>query len=164
MFFAKNLKRTNRNCTSCFDKRKKMGWYKRALIAAQRQAKFYLPWQAAVPQEALLMAPQYTRYSFIPHILRLVYCGQSSLLTGDVTKWRHTRRGILCTLAPCVLQQPQYKKDSFSPLCTAPRILQRLVYCRSRHWCAAVWVLLYGPPKNCKIWCVCLENCTSWRP
>ena len=36
--------------------------------------------------------------------------------------------------------------DTFYPSCTAAREL-RLVYCgcRSRHWYAAIWILLYGP-------------------
>ena len=51
-----------------------MGWYERAPIAVLRQAKFYLPRQASVPK-SVHEAPQYTRYSFIPLALRIVYCG-----------------------------------------------------------------------------------------
>ena len=49
-------------------------WYKRAPIAAQRQAKFYLPRQAAVPQ--------YTRYSF-----SLVYCGSCTSAKASRPQW-----------------------------------------------------------------------------
>ena len=61
----------------------KTGWDKMAPIAAQQQAKFYLPRQAAAASARVLRLLQYTSRSthadYIPaHVLRLVYCGNAT--------------------------------------------------------------------------------------
>ena len=139
-------------------KNKKEGWYKGPPIAALRRAKFHLPRQAAAPQYtsrgtrdiksknskiyiaamAAVHKPQYMRKKKY-----LVYCGS-------------------CTAAAIYLKvaSPQYMTYFF-----LPRVLRRLVFCRSqsRHWCAVVWVLLYGPPKRGNIFFEEICNCRKWN-
>ena len=71
-----------------------LGWYKRAPIAVLRQAKYYLPRQAAVPQQALLRHPGVLPLVFIPRVLRLMYCG-SYKFEGSIT----------------AVHEPQYMRD-----------------------------------------------------
>ena len=69
---------TWRRHTKKFPHNNVSGWYKRTQTAALRQAKFYLPWQAAAPQliycgAAVHEVLQYTKDSFV-----LVYCSSST--------------------------------------------------------------------------------------
>ena len=102
-----------------------LGLYKRTQTAALRQAKFYLPRQAAVPQ-------------------RLVYCGDIYSCYGR-SRQAAVDKSLFSPLstAACLLRPQQLyiyiavtvdklqlTRDSFSPSSTsAPRLLQRLVYC-----------------------------------
>ena len=131
------------------------GQYKTTQIAAQFWLDQQLEPQAAVPQYTSCS----TRDTFYPSWDRkyLVYCGlctaaakfEGSMYCGS----RSTRAAVhkilfypLCTVAAmcmaalATVHEPQYTRDK--------RVSCVLRQCRSRYWCIAIWVLLYGPLFN----------------
>ena len=103
------------------------GWYKRAPIAALRQAKFYPPRQAAALQQALLRRrstqaavhkPHYTsritqaQYTSRSERDSLIYCGSCTVAAM-----------FMATLV--AVHKPQYTRDK--------RVSRVLRQCRIRH-------------------------------
>ena len=69
------------------------GGDKRAYIAALRQAKFYLPWQAAAAAACVFRCPS-TQGAAVHEILSLMYCGSCAAATYLQIHSCRSTRGI----------------------------------------------------------------------
>ena len=115
------------------------GWYKRAYIAALRQAKFYPGWQAAAATAgstssiaaAAVHKQQYTSW-IIPRVLRLVYCGsykfEGSLAPVHEPHFARVKEYLVyCGSAAVGIDGPQYKPFSTPPCSRGWKVIQSLL-------------------------------------